>query len=482
MEGNLNALTTVFTEFYYWVTIVFMFLIHVGFCVYEVGVSRRRSHIHTLLKNTMAIPLVTVTFYFFGWWIYFQFPNGLGFYDFVHDPLAYDPLKVAAPWSPLMATHLSGVNATDAAAGITSDGASGAATWHRLNGVFWGAFVLFSVTTASIVSGSIIERVKSSAFWIIGVVVGSVTWILAAAWGWSATGWMVKLLGYHDAYASGVVHAVAGGSALAVLIVLGPRIGKFRADGTPRDIPPHNPWLVTIGLFLIYTGFWGFYAACNIPIISPATIAGQITGEFWTATNIYLAPTTLSAITFNFMMSLSGGLMAGYFISKGDAYWTYSCGLAGVISASAGNDLYHPIQAMFVGAIVPMIAYKMHYWVERTFKIDDAVGAVAVHGYCGTLGVIVAGFILWGAPSSPYDGYAAISPVGNTIGALVCFFALGFLPIYVLSLILKAFGQLRVPREVEIFGLDIVGEEAYEASVAEVKEAERAALASLAVR
>ena len=81
---------------------------------------------------------------------------------------------------------------------------------------------------------------------------------------------MVKLLGYHDAYASGVVHAIAGGAALAFLIVLGPRIGKFRADGTPRDIPPHNPWLVTIGLFLIYTGFWGFYAACNIPMISPA--------------------------------------------------------------------------------------------------------------------------------------------------------------------------------------------------------------------
>ena len=120
--------------------------------------------------------------------------------------------------------------------------------------------------------------------------------------------------------------------------------------------------------------------------------------------------------------------MAGYYISKGDAFWTFSCGLAGVIAASAGNDLYHPIQAMFVGAIVPCIAYKLHYWVERTFKIDDAVGAVAVHGYCGFLGVVVAGFLLWGAPSSPYEGYAAISPWGNTIGALIMFFVLGFIP------------------------------------------------------
>ncbi|HEY7670178.1 MAG TPA: ammonium transporter [Hyphomicrobium sp.] len=482
MSTQLDALTTIFTEFYYWVTIVFMFLIHVGFCTYEVGVSRRRNHIHTLMKNAMAIPLVTVTFFFFGWYIYFAFTNGFGFYDFVSDPLAYDPMKVAAPWSPLMATHGVGANATDALYGVTADGASGAAIWSHLNGVFWGAFLLFSITTASIVSGAIIERVRSGAFWIIAVMVGSVTWILDAAWGWSSTGWMVKLLGYHDAYASGVVHAVAGGTALAVLIVLGPRIGKFRPDGTARDIPPQNPWLVTIGLFLIYTGFWGFYAACNIPIISPATIAGQITGDTWTATNIYLAPTTLSAITFNFLMSLSGGMMAGYYISKGDAFWTFSCGLAGIIAASAGNDLYHPIQAMFIGAIVPVIAYKLHYWVERTFKIDDAVGAVAVHGYCGFLGVVVAGFLLWGAPSSPYEGYATISPWGNTIGAVIMFFVLGFIPGLVLALILKALGLLRVPREVEIFGLDIVSEEAYAASVAEVKEAERAALAALPAR
>jgi ammonia channel protein AmtB len=484
MGDQLTTTTTIFIEFYYWLTVVIMFLIHVGFCMYEVGVSRRRNHMHTLMKNTMAIPLVTITFFFFGWWIYFAFPSGFYWFNFVPDAIPYDPNKVAAPWSPLMGTHLSGVNATDAAYGITADpkDLNSAPIWHRLNGVFWAAFLLFSITTASIVSGAVIERIRSGAFWLIAVLVGSVTWITDAAWGWSATGWMVKYLGYHDAYASGVVHAIAGGSALAVLVVLGPRIGKFRADGTPREIVPHNPWLVTIGLFLIYTGFWGFYAACNIPMIAPATIAGQITGETWTATNIYLAPTTLSAITVNFLMSLSGGLLAGYYISKGDAFWTYSCGLAGVIAASAGNDLYHPIQAMFIGAIVPSIAYKLHYWVERTFKIDDAVGAVAVHGYCGFLGVVAAGIVLWGAPSSPYEGFATISPWGNFIGACIMFFVLGFIPALILSLILKAFGLLRVPREVELVGLDVVGHEAYERAVAEIKEAELAEAAAIKAR
>jgi ammonia channel protein AmtB len=315
---------------------------------------------------------------------------------------------------------------------------------------------------------------RSGAFWIIAVLVGSVTWMIDAAWGWHPQGWMVKLLGYHDAYASGVIHAIAGGSALAILLVLGPRLGRFRPDGTARDIPPHNPWLVTIGLFLIYTGFWGFYAACNIPIISPAVIGGQITGETWTATNIYLAPTTLSAITFNFLMSLSGGLMMGYIVSKGDPFWTYSGGLAGVITASAGNDLYHPIQAMFVGALGAFCAYKLHYFVERRFRIDDAVGAVAVHGYCGSIGLVVAGFLLWGQPSSPYEGFAMINPLGQIIGAVIMFGVLGFLPAYVVASILNGMGLLRVPRKVELEGLDFESEAAYRAAVAEVVAAEKA--------
>ncbi len=327
MGDNLSALTTLFTEFYYWVTIVFMFLIHVGFCVYEVGVSRRRNHLHTLMKNTMLIPVVTVTFFFFGWWIYFGLPNGPG----ITGGILFDAGTPNTPWSPTMAPNLG----------------------DHITGVFWGAFLLFSLTAASIVSGAVIERVRTGAFLVIAVLIGSVTWILDAAWGWSYNGWMVKVLGYHDAYASGVVHAIAGGTALGVLIVLGPRLGHFTSDGKPRDFVPQNPWLVTVGLFLIYTGFWGFYAACNIPIISPETIGGQITGATWTATTIYLTPTTLGGITFNFLMSLSGGMMAAYLISKGDPFWTYSGGLAGIIAASAGNDLYHPIQAMFIGGVGP---------------------------------------------------------------------------------------------------------------------------------
>jgi ammonium transporter, Amt family len=448
MGNNLDAITTIFTEFYYWVTVVLMFLIHVGFCMYEVGATRYRNHLHTLMKNTMLIPLVTITFFFFGWWIYWALPNGPG----ITGGIEWELGAGNTPWSVTMGTNLD----------------------DRITGVFWAAFLLFSWTAASIVSGSVIERIRSGAFWIHAVMIGSVFWIIDAAWGWSATGWMVKLLGYHDAYASGVIHAIAGGYALGILVVLGPRLGKFAEDGTPRDILPHNPWLVTIGLFLIFTGFWGFYAACNIPLISPEGIGGMITGDTWTATNIYLGPTTLGAITVNFLMSLSGGLLAAYAVSKGDPFWTYSGGLAGIITASAGNDLYHPIQALIIGGFGAYCAYKLHYFVERKFKIDDAVGAVAVHGYAGFIGVVVAGFVLWGYPSSPYEGYAAINPLGQFIGAIIMFFVLGFLPAYIISKIMAGAGILRIPREVELMGLDFKTLNEAEQAREEIRSAEKA--------
>ena len=438
MENELSALSVIFTEFYYWVTVVLMFLIHVGFCMYEVGVSRHKNHLHTLMKNTMLIPLVTVTWFFFGWWIYWAMINGPWLGTSIMDGNSglqlgggYGANELANPMSPIM-----GVNLGD-----------------HINGVFWAAFLFFSWTAASIVSGAVIERIRMSAFAILAIAIGSVFWTIDASWGWHFDGWMVKVLGYHDAYASGVIHACAGGFALGVLTVLGPRLGKFASDGTPRNIGPRNPWLVTVGIFLIYTGFWGFYAACNIPILDVGPEYG-LEGVYYTATNIYASPTTLSGITFNFLMSLSGGLLAGYWVSKGDPFWTYSSGLAGIITASAGNDLYHPLQAMIIGMIGVYIAYKMHYWVERKFKIDDAVGAVAVHGYAGVVGLIICGFMLWGYPSSGYEGYAAINPIGMIIGAVIMFGLLGFLPGWIIAKVLNGMGRLRIPNEVELAGLD----------------------------
>ncbi len=182
MDTDIGALTVIFTEFYYWITVPLMFLIHVGFCMYEVGASRRKNHLHTLMKNTMLIPLVTVTFFFFGWWIYFAFPNGPGITGGITQS------DNALPWSQLMGTHLGGpgVGSTDPVMGYGVE--LGNAFWARLNGVFWAAFLLFSWTAASIVSGAVIERIRSGAFWILAVLIGSVMWIIDAAWGWHPDG------------------------------------------------------------------------------------------------------------------------------------------------------------------------------------------------------------------------------------------------------------------------------------------------------
>jgi ammonia channel protein AmtB len=439
MSNELSALTVVFTEFYYWVTVVIMFLIHVGFCLYEVGVAREKNAMHTLMKNAMLIPMITVAFFAFGWWIYFAFQGGPG----ITSGLGHAPW--ATPWSELMAPHLGGPPVGE---GLTAEDT---AAWARINGVFFAAFLLFAWTAGSILSGAVIERITSGAFWLLCVLIGSFTWVIGAAWGWSENGWMVELLGYHDAYASGVIHGICGGAALGILIQLGPRIGRFRADGTARVFPLRNQWLVVIGLFLIYTGFWGFYAACNIPIIEVRADAGP---AYFTATTIYLTPTTLGAITVNFLLSLCGGMFSGYWASRGDPFWTFSGGLGGIITASAGNDLYHPLQAFLIGAAGVFCAHRLHHYVERRFQIDDAVGAVAVHGYCGVIGVVACGFLLWGYPGSPHADYARITPWGQTAGAVIMFGLLGFVPGYLGSAALKRLGMLRIPPEVELMGLD----------------------------
>ena len=132
MENELSALTIIFTEFYFWITIPLMFLIHVGFCLYEVGVSRQKNGMHTLMKNAMLIPTITIAFYLVGWWAYFAFANGPG----ITGGLVAAPW--ALPWSELMGPHLGGPPTSSA---LTADDT---AAWARTSGVIFSAFILFA--------------------------------------------------------------------------------------------------------------------------------------------------------------------------------------------------------------------------------------------------------------------------------------------------------------------------------------------------
>jgi ammonia channel protein AmtB len=131
---------------------------------------------------------------------------------------------------------------------------------------------------------------------------------------------------------------------------------------------------------------------------------------------------------------------------------------------------------MVIAGLGVLFMYKLHYYVERKFKIDDAVGAVAVHGYAGFFGVVIAGFVLWGYPSSPDPTYANINPIGQFIGAIIMFGLLGFLPGWITAKILNSFGLLRIPKEVEIMGLDMAASTDILAEEQAIIDAEREAI------
>jgi ammonia channel protein AmtB len=407
-------------QFYFW-TVVIMWLIHVGFMAYEAGAARRKNIMSTAMKNILTIAVVTPSFYYFGWYIYGCFEHGGPAQGHAGpDPEFPGFCGATAPWADAMGPNLQ----------------------DHISAVFFLAFLLFSWTTGSIMSGALIERVRLSAYLFLTVLLGSAVWIMDAAWGWSAGGWLTTRFGFHDSIASGVVHGVAGAFTLGVLLNLGPRIGKYDAIGRARTFRGHNQHLTLMGLMLIFTGFYGFYAACLV--IQSTAFPGWL--------NIYLSPTTLGAIAFVITVGFAGGFTGGWFASKGDPFWTLSGGLAGVISVSAGADVYHPSLAYLLAASGGMLAVYAGTWIERKLRIDDAVGAVAVHGVCGFYGVFLVGIFAGGFPTGVNN---VESSFGGQLMGMMAFLPLAFIPGYLASWALRKLNLLRVPPEVELEGLDM---------------------------
>ena len=189
LKTQIDLSSKILLETFYFWTVVVMWLIHVGFMAYEAGAARRKNIMSTAMKNILTIAVVTPTFYYFGWYIYGCFEEGW-------------PKSGPRP-SP------------DAFPASADSPRPGPTRWGRTSRttsalVFFLAFLLFSWTTASIMSGALIERVRLSAFLLLAALLGSVVWIMDAAWGWSSGGWLTTRFGFHDAIASLVVHGVAG--------------------------------------------------------------------------------------------------------------------------------------------------------------------------------------------------------------------------------------------------------------------------------
>jgi ammonium transporter, Amt family len=442
VKAAAQVTNTMFTEAYYYLTIPLMVLIHAGFLLYEMGATRVKNVLSSGTKNLLAFAFTIVTFYLFGWWFYWALPT----FPVTSLSAASGPMGVsgweyatsfAVPWGP----------------GATYMGPTMAE--HSL-GVFWGAFALFAATTASIASGALIERIQTVGFVICAIVLGSFAWVVAAAWAWNADGWLVTEFGFHDFGAAGLVHAVAGFFALGVLLNLGPRVGKFNADGSANHIAGHNMPLTVTGLMLIIVGFFGFLMAC---IILP--------GEYYSwmgdaGTTIYGTPMTLSALGFNIALAASGGIIGAWIITK-DPFWMMSGCLAGIISVASGLDVYFGSHVIIIATVAGMILKPCADWLEG-FGIDDAVGAVTVHGTIGLFGVMMLGIFGSGMPALAagtvgFGGEVANVPTvsiwGQFVGSIVMFL-LGFIPGYVVSWLVNKAGMLRIPEDVQIKGLDTV--------------------------
>lgn len=429
LEASGAVTNTMFAETYYYLSIPLMIIIHAGFLAYEMGASRMKNVLSSGVKNILAFAFMMPTFYFFGWWVYWAFPTGL---SFSAGPAGISGAEyassIALGWGE--SAQYMGPNIADQA-----------------SGVFWGAFAMFAATTASIMSGAVIERIQTVGFVILAIVLGSFAWVVAAAWGWHADGWMVTGWGLHDFGAAGLVHAVAGFFALGVLINLGPRVGKFNTDGSANHIAGHNMPLTVIGLMLIIVGFWGFLMACMI-----------VPGEAWSwfadkPATIYGTPMNLSALSFNILMACAGGIIGSWIYTK-DPFWMMSGCLAGIISTASGLDIYFPGLTFIIAVSAGIILMPCANWLEKR-GIDDAVGAVTVHGTIGLYGLIMLGVFASGYPALQGEGVATISLMGQIVGAIV-FFLLGFVPGYLVSLLLNMFGMLRVPEAAEVAGLDPV--------------------------
>jgi ammonia channel protein AmtB len=422
-SASAEALTrdsAILAEQFYFFTVVLMWLIHAGFMAYEAGVVRRKNVMATAMKNILTIAVVTPTFYYFGW-------------------LIYNCSQPGIPISPGSSDFTSAACAT----GVPWSDAFGPNLTNNINLIFFLAFLLFSWTAASIMSGALLERVRLSAYLVLAVLLGSVVWILDAAWGWSAGGWLTLRFGFHDSIASGVVHGVAGAFTLGVLFNLGPRIGKYTKEGLARGFRPHNLHMTALGLMLIFTGFYAFYGACLV--IASTSFPG------WA--NIYLSPATLGSITMVITMGFAGGFTGGYFASRGDPFWTISGGLAGVIGVSAGADVYAPTLAYLLAALTAVLVVYAGGWIETKMRVDDAVGAVAVHGVAGFLGMLWVGVFAAGYPTGLNN---VESSLGGQLVGMMTFLPLGFLSGWLASFVLKKANLLRVPPEVEIEGLDMV--------------------------
>jgi Amt family ammonium transporter len=304
------------------------------------------------------------------------------------------------------------------------------------NKLFWFIQLGFAIAAISIVSGALAERMKLWAYAILVFVFCAVLYPLVANWVWNPNGWLA-LRGFNDFAGSAAVHAMGGFAALAAAIVLGPRLGKYNEDGSSNTIPGHNLPLAAVGAFILWFGWFGFNPGSSLGAVGNWELIGTV-------------------VVNTFLASAAGGIATmvyTYFAYKKiDITMVINGILAGLVSITAGCNVVGPGSAILIGLIAGVLVDVAVLFFDR-LKVDDPVGAFAVHGINGLFGTIAVGF--FAQEDGLFFGGGTSLLITQIIGVLsIALFS--FCLTYVIMSLLKITVGIRVSKEEEKAGIDAV--------------------------
>lgn len=407
----LDTLWTLLTAF-------LVFWMQAGFAMLETGLTRAKNVVNILMKNLLDFSFSSIVFWAVGFGIMFGVGNA--FFGtsgwFLHD-----------------------------ATGKTFESLAWTSVPIECKYIFQ---LVFAGTAATIVSGAMAERTVFKSYLIYSVFISALIYPISGHWIWGG-GWLAKM-GFWDFAGSTVVHSVGGWLALVGAWMLGPRIGKYAADGTPRAIVGHNFGFAVLGVFILWLGWFGFNPGSTMAAVSAiAHIA--------TTTNIAAAAGAIAAL-----------FTSKWVLGKYDGSMALNGTLAGLVAITAPCAFVSVRDSMIIGAIAGAIVVGAVLFIDRVLKVDDPVGAVSVHLVCGVLGTLCVGLFAQDvfSPGTTGNGLfygggwklLGVQSLGIVTVGIWCLSA-GL----ILFSLLKAFTGLRVSRDEELRGLDIEehGMEAY---------------------
>jgi len=404
----------------------FSFLVHgflvmwmaAGFAMLESGLVRTKNTAAICLKNIALYSLAGIMYYVIGYnLMYVDVAGWIGSFSFLYNPSADELALIGAAdkATPEMVKKVVDANGYS----VMSD---------------WFFQMVFVATAASIVSGTLAERIKVWPFLIFVIVLCGVIYPVQGSWVWGA-GWLDKM-GFSDFAGSTLVHSAGGWAALAGAIILGPRKGKYGPQGQINPMPGANLPLATLGTFILWFGWFGFNGGSQLALGSA------------------LDATAMSIVYVNTNLAAAAGVIAAMALTqilykKIDLTMTLNGAIAGLVSITAGPDLSNPLLALVVGGVGGILVVIAVPLLDK-LKIDDVVGAISAHLVAGIWGTLCVGIFGSGSVVTQLIGIAAI-------GAFV--FSVSF----IVWTILKATVGIRADEEAEVLGLDRaeLGMEAY---------------------